>query len=70
MMEKWASMSVGEKEKQDFANRMYLVPKELGILVRNREVRKKVMELWRVWNEGKRRGEMEMEAEKEVQEDN
>jgi hypothetical protein len=65
LMEKWPSLSVAEKEKQDFANRMYLIPKELGILVRNREVRKKIMEMWRVWNEGKRRGQMVMEVEME-----
>jgi hypothetical protein len=54
MMAQWASMTEAQQEKQDFSNRLYPIPKELGIVVRNRRNRRGVVGLWEAWHKEKR----------------
>lgn len=63
MLEQWPGMTKQAKEKQDFANRMYLIPKELGVVVKRRELRDGVLELWRKWHEEKRGGALVLEGD-------
>jgi hypothetical protein len=55
MRQRWLEMSGEEREKEDFMHRLFVVPKELGLVVRRGVHRKEVLELWRAWNEEKRR---------------
>jgi hypothetical protein len=68
MLEQWPSMTEQAREKQDFANRMYLIPKELGLVVKKREMRDGVLELWMVWHEGKRGGGLRVGEDREIAE--
>ena len=54
MMAQCGDVSEEQREKQDFATRLYPIPKELGIVFRKRENRKGVVGLWEVWHREKR----------------
>ena len=54
MMAQWARMTEAQQEKQDFTNRLYPIPKELCVVVRDRRNRKGVVGLWESWHKEKR----------------
>jgi hypothetical protein len=54
MRQLWKGMSIEEREKEDFMHRLFVLPKELGLVVRKGIYRKEVLELWRAWIEEKR----------------
>jgi hypothetical protein len=53
VMERWPRMNAGQRDRQEHAYRLFLVPKELGLVVR-KENKDAVMGLWKEWNEEKR----------------
>jgi hypothetical protein len=52
--EEWDKMSSEEKRKQDFVEKMYVVPEELEIDFKKEENREGVLMKWEVWNAVKR----------------
>ena len=52
--EKWGNMSADERDKQRFLDRMYPVPKELGVVVRLRRNGRGGRGGWEEWGVGKR----------------
>jgi hypothetical protein len=63
--EEWENMTTEEKRKQEFIERMYTVPKELGIVFKKKESRKGVMEMWEAWNAEKRTDRRQVEENDE-----
>jgi hypothetical protein len=66
--QEWDKMSIQEKHKQEFMERMYTVPKELGILFKKKQNREGVLGKWEVWNAVKRGGRSAIQEEWEVDE--
>jgi hypothetical protein len=66
--ELWEGMSKEEKQKQEFMHRLYVIPKELGIVIRKKGNREGVLEKWRRWNKEKRE-DLSAEEEEEYEED-
>jgi hypothetical protein len=63
--EEWENMTTEEKRKQEFIERMYTVPKELGIIFKKKENRKGLMEMWEAWNAEKRTDRRQVEENDE-----
>jgi hypothetical protein len=52
--DKRPNMTEKQLDKQEFMDRMYPIPKELKILIRNQKNQKQVLDLWKAWHHGKR----------------
>jgi hypothetical protein len=63
--EKWENMTTEEKSKQEFIEKMYTVPKELGIIFKKKENRKGMLELWEAWNAERRTDRRQVEENDE-----
>jgi hypothetical protein len=63
--EEWGNMTTEEKRKQELIERMYTMPKELGINFRKKENRKRMLELWEAWNAEKRADRSQLEENDE-----
>ncbi|CAO2649577.1 Nn.00g069620.m01.CDS01 [Neocucurbitaria sp. VM-36] len=63
MLERRVFMSVRERERVEFSERMMPVPKELRLCLRRGPGRDGVLELWREWHAGKRGGDANGDGE-------
>jgi hypothetical protein len=54
--EQWKDMSAEEREKQRLVDKMYPIPRQLEIVLRDRRNTKGLHKLWAEWHEERRRG--------------
>jgi hypothetical protein len=53
-LEKGPRMNEAELDKQEFMEKLFPIPKELGIFVKNNLNKESVMGMWRAWHHKKR----------------
>lgn len=55
VLKRWPRMTEAERDRQEFSQSMFRVPRELGVMVKCRENQASVFELWEKWHALKRR---------------
>ncbi|KAH7074823.1 hypothetical protein BKA63DRAFT_322200 [Paraphoma chrysanthemicola] len=55
MMQRWPNLCEAERERQEFMHRLYPIPKELEIIIKNKDIKREIIALWNRWNDEKRR---------------
>ncbi|KAH7087789.1 hypothetical protein FB567DRAFT_621870 [Paraphoma chrysanthemicola] len=54
MMQRWPNLGEAERDRQQFMHRLFPIPKELKIVIKNKDIKREIIALWNTWNGEKR----------------